>query len=154
MDFKNRRELVSAIMRVVVGCILIYSGFIKISEPLENFYNAILGYEIVSGDIALISAQVIPWIEVYLGVLLVFGLFNKLVSIFSILLFLGFELLLAQAMIRGLEVENCGCFGATRSNPIGVEFALNLVWLSFLFLGYKFSYRFSLDRLIESKFSK
>jgi uncharacterized membrane protein YphA (DoxX/SURF4 family) len=154
VDFKNRRELVSAIMRVVVGCILIYSGFIKISEPLENFYNAILGYKIVSGDLALISAQVVPWIEVYLGVLLVFGLFNKLVSIFSILLFLGFELLLAQAMIRGLEVKSCGCFGATHSNPIGVEFTLNLVWLSFLFLGYKFSYRFSLDRLIESKFSK
>lgn len=154
MNFKNRRELVSAVMRITVGIILIYSGFIKISEPLENFYNAILGYKIISGDLALIVAKTIPWVEVYLGVMLVVGLFNKLVSLFSILLFLGFELLLAQAMIRGLEVENCGCFGATHSNPIGVEFALNLVWLSFLFLGYKFSYWFSLDRLIENKFSR
>ncbi|MEF3280541.1 MAG: DoxX family membrane protein [Elusimicrobiota bacterium] len=152
MSFNKRRELVSLLMRVMVGFILIYSGYTKISEPFENFYLAILSYKVVGERIAYITAKTLPWIEVYLGVFLVFGLFLKEVAMACFSLFAVFELLLLQAIIRKLEIASCGCFGSSHSNPIGVEFALNVIWLFFLYMSFKFSKKFSLDFLLENKF--
>lgn len=154
MNFKQRAEVVSPIMRIIVGVVFIYSGYTKIIEPLEVFYNSIMSYRIFSESISYISAFVFPWFELYLGLFLVFGLFEKYVIKIAMVVFVFFEILLAQAIIRKLEVVNCGCFGAKHSNPIGVEFLLNLVWLFFLFVSYRFRSIFSIDYFIEKKFNK
>jgi uncharacterized membrane protein YphA (DoxX/SURF4 family) len=154
MSFEKRREIASFFMRVMVGFILIYSGYIKISEPLESFISSIMAYKVVNDKIAYYIALALPWAEVYLGIFLVFGLFNKIIIKISSLCFFVFEFLLMQAMIRGLEITECGCFGSMHSNPIGIEFVLNLVWLFFLYMGYRYSPNISLDRFVENKFKE
>lgn len=153
MSFEKRREIVSFLMRAMVGAVLIYSGYIKISEPLESFISSILSYKVVGEKTAYYAASILPWAEVYIGVLLILGLFTKWITRAAFLLFCFFEILLLQAMARGLEVIDCGCFGAKHSNPIGVEFGLNLIWIFFIFMAYKYSYRFSFDKFIEKKYN-
>ncbi|MGC9070109.1 MAG: MauE/DoxX family redox-associated membrane protein [Elusimicrobiales bacterium] len=152
MSFKQRAFYVSPFMRIMVGLVLVYSGCVKIIEPVESFYSAILSYKIIGQTIAYYTALFLPWFEFYLGIFVIFGLFERYVIKASILLFIIFELLLLQAIIRRLEITSCGCFGPRHSNPIGVEFLLNIIWLFFLWISYKFSSKFSLDHLIEKKF--
>ncbi len=138
MSFEKRREIVSFLMRIMVGGVLIYSGYLKIMEGVESFVQAIMAYKVVNEKIAYYAALFLPWFELYLGVLLIWGVFNKIMIKISILLFSFFEVLLLQAIIRGLEIKNCGCFGAAHSNSIGVEFGLNLIWIFFLLLALKY----------------
>lgn len=152
MSYEKRREIVSFFMRVMVGFVLIYSGYIKITEPLESFISSILSYKVVNETVAYYSALILPWIEVYIGILLVFGLFTKFVLRLSFVLFSFFEILLLQAIIRKLEILDCGCFGSKHSNPVGVEFALNLIWLFFIYMAYKYSDKISIDRFIENRY--
>lgn len=154
MSFSERAKMLSPFLRAIVGFVLIYSGYTKIIEPVEIFYSSILSYKVVGERIAYITALVLPWLEVYLGVFVFLGFFEKYVLIFAISLFVLFEILLIQAMVRGLDIVSCGCFGSKHSNPIEVEFVLNLVWLFFLFISYKFKTKFSLDSLVERKLKK
>ena len=154
MSFEKRREIASLIMRVFVSLVLIYSGYLKIIEPREQFIDSILSYKIVGEKIALIVASFLPWFELYLGIVLLAGIFVKITSAVAFFLFIFFELILLQAMIRGLEIANCGCFGASHSNPIQLEFMLNLIWIVFAYLSFKYSYRFSLDFVIEKRFGR
>jgi hypothetical protein len=39
-------------------------------------------------------------------------------------------------MLRGQPITSCGCFGAAKSNPIGVELALNFGLLALAFLAW------------------
>jgi uncharacterized membrane protein YphA (DoxX/SURF4 family) len=154
MDFEKRRKIASFLMRVVVGFVLIYSGYIKIIEPKEQFVDSILSYKIVGERIATIVADFLPWFELYLGLIFAFGIFINLVSFFIFGLFGAFEVILIQAIIRGLEITNCGCFGAGHSNPISVEFALNLIWIIFSWFSFRYSKDISVDYLVEKKFSR
>ena len=154
MDFEKRRRIVSFLMRLIVGFILIYSGYIKIIEPKEVFMNAILSYKIVGEGIANIVADFLPWIEIYLGVIFVVGIFLEIVGYIIFLVFVVFEVMILQAIIRGLDITNCGCFGSTHSNPIGFEFLLNLIWILFTYFSFKYSKDISIDRFIENRFNK
>ncbi|MDO8802886.1 MAG: hypothetical protein Q7R35_00505 [Elusimicrobiota bacterium] len=60
-----------------------------------------------------------------------------------------FELLLAQAWLRGLPVTNCGCFGSSSSNPLWSEFLLNVIWLAAVWVALRFGSRLSLDSILE-----
>lgn len=152
MTLEERGKLISPITRVVVGFILVYSGFIKLVEPFDVFYNAILGYKVVGEKIAYLSALILPWFELYLGLFLILGLFERYVISICILLFLFFEILLLQAIVRRLDVVNCGCFGTKHSNPIELEFVLNLIWLFFLYVSFRFKSNLSLDAFIDKRF--
>lgn len=152
MTRERQKEIASFLMRVLCGTVLIYSGYLKISEPLEKFISSIMAYKIIPEHIAYYVAVIMPWIEVYIGVLLVFGVFNRYVIKLAILLFIMFEFLLLQAMVRRLEIVDCGCFGSMHSNPIGVEFMLNILWLILLFFSYKYSNNITIDRVIEDKY--
>lgn len=151
MVFEKRREVASFLMRVFVGCILVYSAYIKIIEPFESFYSSILSYKVVSEGIAYYTARFLPFFELYLGLFLISGLFLKESILLSLGLFSIFEILLLQAIVRKLDVANCGCFGSSHSNPIGVEFGLNIIWIFFLIMSYRYSKNITLDNYLEKK---
>lgn len=154
MNIKERYKIVSAAGRILVGMVFVYSGYLKIMEPFESFYSSIISYRVVNETIAYYTAVVLPWFEFYLGLLLIFGLFERYIIKAAILIFVIFEIILLQAMIRKLDIVNCGCFGSSHSNPIWVEFFLNIIWISFLVISLKFKTNFSLDIFLESKYQK
>lgn len=149
---EKAKNILYLFARLIPGAVLLYAGYIKLMSPAEEFAYAIESYKIIYGRAALYAAMFFPWLEVYCGILLISGLFVKKLSAFSAAVFIFFELLLAQAFLRGLEIKDCGCFGAAHSNSLPVEMALNIVWLSLLFLSFKKGSFFSLDSFWENKF--
>ena len=141
-----------ALAAIIPGAVLFYAGYLKLMSPAEEFAFSIEAYKVVSGKTALFAATFFPWFELYLGAFLILGIFRKQACLSAIGVFIFFELFLGQAALRGLELKDCGCFGAAHSNSLPVEMLLNLIWLALLFAAYKKSSSFSLDAFFERKF--
>ena len=147
----KNKILLGLIGRIIAGAVFIYAGFLKATAPSEEFAYAIEAYEIFPPLIVTIASLTMPWVEIYIGVFLIFGLFARISSIAMGLLFVFFELLILSAIIRGIPLENCGCFGAAYSNSSTFELFQNLVILCFVFLAYKFGEKISLDNWLKNK---
>lgn len=138
-------EMLGLAGRLTAGAVFVYAGFLKLAAPAEEFAYAIETYKVMPDSLALLAAKTVPWGELYLGVLLIAGLYTRLAALATGGLLVFFELLLAQAWLRGLPVTNCGCFGSNSSNPLWLEFILNLVWLGATWAAWRYGYKLSLD---------
>jgi uncharacterized membrane protein YphA (DoxX/SURF4 family) len=137
--------------RVALGLIFAWAGFLKAVAPAEEFAYAIETYKVFPAWMTTLASLTVPWAEIYLGLLLAAGLFTRPVAALTGAMIVFFQVLLAQAMLRGLPITSCGCFGTAKSNPIGVELALNFILLALAALAWFYGRdRFSLDRAIES----
>ena len=147
---KNKAPL-GLLARLIAGAVFVYAGFLKATAPSEEFAYAIEAYEIFPPFIVTISSLTMPWIEIYIGVFLIFGLFTRISSLIMGLLFIFFELLILSAIIRGIPLVNCGCFGSAYSNSVEFELFFNLIIICFVFLAYKFGGNFSVDNWLKKK---
>lgn len=102
-------KLLTYIARVVVGFVLIIASVPKIAEP-SAFAKSIQAYQIVPGFLVNLFALSIPWLELVIGIFLIFGLLLRGSSLLSAVLFSAFSVLIAVSLFRGLSID-CGCFG-------------------------------------------
>ena len=103
--------------QIFVSIIFIYSGIEKISDQ-KNFLMAIENYKVFPVFIQNIIVITFPWIEIVLGVLLMFGFYRREIAlVFSALLFF-FIILIFISVLRGLDIE-CGCFGTLSNVKVG-----------------------------------
>lgn len=143
------KDVIGLLARLLAGGVLIYAGFLKASAPAEEFAYAIETYKIVPAGLALFAALTVPWIEIYLGMFLAAGVFTRYSALSVGAVFLGFEGLLLQAIIRKLPVTSCGCFGSSKSNSLGYEFTQNLFFLALTALAWKYGGKISIDSAVE-----
>ena len=94
--------------RFILGIIFIYASIDKIIDPI-SFSSTIDNYHISPYSLNNIAALVIPWMELIIGVFLIFGIFISGSSFIAILLLFFFIFILTQALLRGINVD-CGCF--------------------------------------------
>ena len=75
MPFSRSSALKIAVivLRVVLGGIFIYSGYVKLAEPWQLFAAGIADYEVVPIWAAKFLAHTLPWFEVLIGLLLIAG---------------------------------------------------------------------------------
>ncbi len=145
------KNLLGLTARIIAGSVFMYAGFLKAIAPSEEFAYAIEGYEIFPTFVATMASVIMPWVEIYIGVFLIFGLFTRLASFIMGLFFVFFELLILSAIIRQIPLANCGCFGSAYSNSAAFELFQNLIILCFVFIAYKFGENFSLDNWLKKK---
>ncbi len=107
------------IIRVIIGFVFIFAGMEKISDP-EGFAVSISNYKAVPIWTVNFFAIIIPWIEVVSGLFLIFGIFIKENTLIISSLLVVFIILVAYAMIRGLDIE-CGCFGTMDGARVGFK---------------------------------
>lgn len=136
--------------RLILGGVFVYSGWLKAVAPAEEFAYAIETYRIVPAALTLFVAVTLPWLELYLGVFLVTGVFTGYSAFCLGAMLIGFEGLLLQAIIRKLPVTSCGCFGASKSNSLAHEFVQNLVLLALAALAAKYGGKLSIDSAVDS----
>lgn len=105
---KNKTLLV--LFRLAVGGLFIYAGVVKIGDPLA-FAQNIMDYKILSRDLSFWLALVLPWIEIFCGLLLAAGIWLRTASLLVSGLLAGFIVLVFVTILRGIDVD-CGCFGA------------------------------------------
>ena len=137
--------------RLVLGAVFAYAGFLKAVAPAEEFAFAIETYKVVPQSLAMLSALTVPWLEIYLGVFLIAGLFGRLSALLTGAMLVFFEGLLLQAMLRGLPVTSCGCFGASKSSSLEHELFQNLLLLALAALALKYGKKLSLDSLFDGQ---
>jgi len=102
----------------VLGLLFLYAGLEKLSDPNE-FAQAIDGYQMVPLAWAGWLALLIPSAEVVMGISLVLGPGSRAASLLAGLTLLVFSFGIAQAMVRGINVE-CGCFGSATASQTDV----------------------------------
>jgi len=106
------------ILRVILGSLFVISGGEKLIGPYQNFLYVVQGYELLNPLGEEITARVIPWIELILGLFLFLGFWLPIVLRGVVLLSLTFLTVVGQAIIRDLPVSECGCFGGLISFPL------------------------------------
>lgn len=109
--FGNFAPVIGIAGRLVVGGIFIYSGYIKAVSPVEEFAAAIESYRIVPGWFAMLSAHLVPWLELYLGCFLALGLATRMSALAIGGMLFVFETALLSVLARGIALADCGCFG-------------------------------------------
>ncbi len=107
-------KLLANVFRIVLGIVFVFSGFVKLVDPLGVQYKFVdyflaMGLDFLQPS-ALFFGILMPVLEFLIGVLLLFNLKPKLGAL-GVLLFMSifFPLTLWVAITN--PVHDCGCFG-------------------------------------------
>ena len=104
------------VIRTFLGLLFLAAGIPKIGATLQTL-AAIYSYQIVLPDwLALAMAHLLPWIEVSIGIALLFGLLMPVTLVATASVLVGFTILTAQAWWRELDID-CGCIDFTALHP-------------------------------------
>lgn len=141
-------------VRVIIASIFILSGFSKLGNPIEYFEVVISLYKMSPENLIPFVAYVVPSIEIIFGSFLLLGYSVSMSAAVLASLSALFQLVLAQALLRGLRINECGCFGGGyvhlslyQSFMLDTVLSLSLIHISMN------EHRFlTLDKFISEKF--
>jgi len=126
---------------MLLGLTLIVSGTAKIPGQVE-FADALLK-SFWTPALARFISDYLPWIELFIGIFLLLGLFPRIIAALCIPLIIGFIANNSWALNKGIDkFSECACFGVLEEylghlSPLGafildiVLFVLTLVVLIF-----------------------
>lgn len=116
---------VSLAARLIVGAVLIWAGSTKVGN-LDGSVQATAAYQILPYSAAQVVGYGLPFAEIGLGLVLILGLFTRVMGVFAALLMLGFIIAISSVWARGISID-CGCFG--QGGPISpAEAAKQYPW--------------------------
>jgi len=143
------------VARIVLGSVLIFAGASKRAAPVEEFAVVIESYDVLPADAAQSAAALLPWAELFVGFALIFGWLTKWSSASAGGLFVAFLLALTSTKVRGIELPNCGCFGAGLHLPTWATMAMDAFLLLDAAVAFKFGESaFSLDNWAEGRYTQ
>jgi uncharacterized membrane protein YphA (DoxX/SURF4 family) len=103
-------RILLVVLRVALGAIFVYAAWVKLRDPWQLFAMSIDSYRILPLGAVELAAHVIPWAELALGLLLIFGLWLRISGSIVSLVLLTFFVLMLRAYAKGMAID-CGCFG-------------------------------------------
>ncbi len=107
--FNGIAPLLSFFCRIVIGMVFSLSGLAKISDPI-NFFAALGELRIFPDFFIRFFAVYLPWLEFFLGLFLLFGLFYRSAALLIALLNIIFSGAIISLIAREIVID-CGCFG-------------------------------------------
>jgi len=123
---KRRRwyqaKALAVVVRLTLGIVFIYASVDKILYPAA-FAEAIYNYKIIPDMFINLTAIILPWLELVLGLFLIVGLWLPNATFLCILLLLPFLGALLFNVARGLNIY-CGCFSTNTEVVSGAS----MVW--------------------------
>lgn len=105
--------------RLATGGVWIVAGALKIPDPAASV-QAVRAYRLLPEAVVPTVGQLLPVVEVVVGVALVVGLLTRTMGVVSAVLFVAFIIGIASAWARGLTID-CGCFGGGGYDPDAAE---------------------------------
>jgi uncharacterized membrane protein YphA (DoxX/SURF4 family) len=111
MDFYQNRVLrgIALALRVVLGAVFVYAGYVKLRVPWAFFAMSIDAYHIVPFRYLHPLAVAIPWFEVAVGLLLILGRFLRFSAAVVSLTLATFFAAMLHAFLNHQAID-CGCF--------------------------------------------
>ena len=109
---------INLLIRLFIGSVFIITGISKIIDPVL-FAKEISNYRMLPELSINLFAIILPWIELIVGILFIFGIKVKanLLLLMGMLLMFNFGVSIAWA--RGLNI-NCGCFSNLARETVGI----------------------------------
>lgn len=133
-----RKEVITWIVRLIVGGTFVVSGFVKAIDPWGLLYKSDEYLAAMSLNIwpnlQLVGVFCLSALEFLIGIFLLFGCFRRSVAVVATLV-IAFMLPLTLWLAMGNPVEDCGCFGDAfvisnwASFWKNVALAIGVVWL-------------------------
>jgi uncharacterized membrane protein YphA (DoxX/SURF4 family) len=103
-------------IRLILGAVFVIASVDKILHPAA-FAKVIYNYQLLPDVLINLTAIILPWLELLLGILLIWGLWLPGAALLANLLLLVFFGALLFNVARGLDVH-CGCFStSTEGTP-------------------------------------
>ena len=100
--------IVILLVRIFLGGLFVAASLDKITDP-QAFANSILQYKVVGPTLAMCTATILPSLELLCGLSLIIGLYPRGCALLITIMLVGFTILVASALLRGLDIS-CGCF--------------------------------------------
>jgi uncharacterized membrane protein YphA (DoxX/SURF4 family) len=127
-------------VRLILGVIFIYASYNKILHP-KAFAEVVYNYQILPDGLINVTAIVLPWLEMLMGIFLIMGFWMPGTVIWCNTLLVVYTGALGFNLARGMDI-NCGCFSTTKGSTIGIG---TILWhAAFLTLSiYLFFFVFS-----------
>ena len=120
------------IIRLLLGATWVWASLDKIQDPAQ-FSRDIANYHVMPFGLENLSAIVVPWLELLIGMGLIAGVMVNGAALVSSGLMLLFIVLISQAILRGFNIE-CGC-GLKEGQLVGWDKILeNIVFLGASYL--------------------
>ena len=116
-SIRNWRRASLILLRLFLGVIFVYASFDKILRPAA-FAEIIYNYQILPEALISITSIFLPWLEMLLGLLLIFGFWLPGAVLICNSLFLIFFATLIFNSARGLDID-CGCFSVSAGTSSG-----------------------------------
>jgi len=104
------------VIRLAIGVLFIYASADKVLHP-DKFAVVIYNYRVLPFELVNLVAILVPWLEIMIGVTLIFGIWLETSAFLLSALMLGFAVLIISAITRGLNIE-CGCFTLSESGSL------------------------------------
>jgi uncharacterized membrane protein YphA (DoxX/SURF4 family) len=97
-------------LRLIVGGVFAYAGYLKLREPWALFAMGIDSYHLIPFRFVEPLARTLPAAEVGMGLWLMTGFWPRIPSMMISLLLMVFFAAMVHAKMAGQQID-CGCFG-------------------------------------------
>ena len=131
LEKKERNWVPTIFARLILGGVFIYASFDKLLHPAA-FSEAVYNYQILPDVFINLTAIILPWLELIMGIMLVIGVWMPGIVVTSNFLLTAFMGSLIFNMARGLDIY-CGCF-STSATQSSIDIWIVLRDASFLIL--------------------
>ncbi|ANH38767.1 Methylamine utilization protein MauE [Nocardioides dokdonensis FR1436] len=109
------KEWIGLLARLLTGGVWIAAGAVKLPAPHESV-AAVRAYDLLPEVVVPTVGQLLPVLEVVIGLALVLGVLTRGASVVSAVLFAAFIIAIASVWARGMTID-CGCFGGGGADP-------------------------------------
>ena len=111
-------KVIEILLRFFVGLVLLVTAVGKLLDN-RGFSFILIRYAPFPSDWVLGLALSISLAELVLAIWLFSGMNRKLACLAALIMHLAYLVWTTAAVERGLEIENCGCFGVFWARPPG-----------------------------------
>ena len=116
-------------VQIALGAIFVAAALPKITDP-PSFAHMIYNYRILPAGLINISALVMPWVELVIGLCLILGVWVRPARWLVTAMLVVFMIAISINLVRGNAID-CGCFDTSAAN-LTYEERIRDMWMVLL----------------------
>jgi len=110
-------EIIALLARVAVGSVLLYAGFLKALSPAAEFAAVLEAYKLFPSSLLTPLSIGLPYVEMWVGLFMLTGFCTRVAALAATILSCAFLTTVGSALLRGIDLAHCGCFGPQSLTP-------------------------------------
>ena len=116
-------------VQIALGVIFVVAAWPKIVDP-PSFAHMIYNYRILPAGLINVSALIMPWVELVIGLCLILGVWVRPARWLVTAMLVVFMIAISINLVRGNAID-CGCFDTSAAN-LTYEERIRDMWMVLL----------------------